>query len=340
MTLPDEETITVGEETDVILAGSRTKALLSELEFEDSAIEEIVLVVHELASNIVKHAKEGTITLAPQNSDERTGIEVRASDSGPGIDDVDKAVVDGYSTADSLGGGLGAVHRLMDDVVINSREEHKTGVQIVATWWNGATSPDQCTPPLEVGAATRAMPGNELNGDAFLIEHGTAQTLVGVIDGLGHGQSANQASRTAKKYVRTHSTQSLADLFAGVEQVCHNTRGVVMLLARFDWDADRVTLGSVGNISVRVCSSPTSPYLVPKRGVLGGNAPTPAIQEWNWDPASVMVVHSDGLTSDWQCEGFEFGDDRSVTDTATELLQSLSTRDDDATVLVVRGTDR
>ncbi|QLG29877.1 ATP-binding protein (plasmid) [Halorarum halophilum] len=340
MTLQDEETIAVGGEADIILAGSRTKALLSKLKFENSAIEEIVLVVHELASNIVKHANEGTITLIPQNLDERTGIEIRASDSGPGIDDVDKAVVDGYSTADSLGGGLGAVHRLMDDVVINSREEQNTGVQIVATWWNRATSPDQSTPPLEVGAATRAMPGHELNGDAFLIEHETTQTLVGVIDGLGHGQLAHQASRTAKQYVRAHSTQSLADLFAGVEQACHKSRGVVMLLARFDWDTDQVTLGSVGNISIRVCNSSTTPYLVPKRGVLGGNAPMPTIQEWNWDPASVIVVHSDGLRSDWQCEEFEFGDDCSVTDTAAELLQSLSTQDDDATVLVVSRADR
>lgn len=340
MTDPDETSISVTEEADVVLAGRQAKSILADLAFEESAVEEIVIVVHELASNIVDHAGEGSIGIVPRTDGDRCGIEIRAHDSGPGIADVDRAVVDGYSSTGSLGGGFGAVHRLMDDVVINSGGGDGTGVDVVATRWSGTETPHQSQSPIDVGAATRPMPGYDQNGDAFLIERGTGQTLVGVIDGLGHGEAAHRASRKAKEYVRSHTAESLEDIFAGVEQACRDTRGVVMLLARFEWEAGTVTLGSVGNITLRLCHTSESRHLVAKRGVLGSNASAPLIREWDWDPAAVMVLHSDGLTSRWDCDEFALLDEESATDVARELLRSLSKADDDATALVVKGADQ
>ncbi|WP_338729888.1 ATP-binding protein [Haladaptatus sp. DJG-WS-42] len=334
MTHPDATTVQVADDADVVLAGRETRATLERIEFDETTVEEVVLVVHELASNIVKHAGAGSITLTLQTDGERTGIEIYANDTGPGIADVGQAVVDGYSTSGSLGGGLGAIYRLMDTVVIESDGDREAGFEVVATRWQSASSV-YSAPPIVVGAATRAMPGHDQNGDAFLIEHGAETTLVGVIDGLGHGEAAHQASSAAQQYVRTHSTQPLSDIFEGVERACRNTRGVVMLLARFDWNTATVTLGSVGNITLRVCHSPKSRHLTPKRGVLGGNAPAPVIAEWDWSPASVMVVHSDGLRSNWQCDEFSLRDGQSVTAIADDLLTTLSTHDDDATVLVI-----
>ena len=337
MTDSDEASISVTEEADVVLAGRQTKTILADLAFEDSAVEEIVLVVHELASNIVDHAGEGSISIVPRPDGDRCGIEIRTHDSGPGIVDVNQAVVDGYSSTGSLGGGLGAVNRMMDDVVINSSGTDGTGVEIVATRWSGAETPEQGQLPIDVGAATRAMPGYDQNGDAFLIEHETGRTLVGVIDGLGHGEAAHRASREAQQYVRSHTAESLKNIFAGVEGACRDTRGVVMLLARFEWEAGTVTLGSVGNITLRLCHAKESRHLVAERGVLGGNASSPMIREWDWDPDAVMVLHSDGLTSRWDCDEFALRDEGSATAVARELLRSLSKADDDATVLVVKG---
>lgn len=340
MTGPDEASVRVTEAVDVVLAGRRAKAVLTDLAFEASAVEEVVIVVHELASNIVDHAGEGSISIAPQSDGDRCGIEIHAQDSGPGIADVDQAVVDGYSSTGSLGGGLGAVHRMMDEVVINSGGTGGTGVEVIATRGSGTAVSDQGPPPIDVGAATRAMPGHDQNGDAFLIEHGTGRTLVGVIDGLGHGDAAHRAAREAQQYVRSHTAESLEGIFAGVEHACRDTRGVVMLLARFEWAAGTVSLGSVGNVALRLCHATESRHLVAERGVLGGNASAPKIREWDWDPGAVLVLHSDGLTSTWDCDEFALQDERSAPDTARELLRSLSTGDDDATVLVVRGADR
>lgn len=340
MTLTDESEIPISDEADVVLAGRRAKAVLADLSFDESAVEEIVLVVHELASNIVTHAGEGTISIEPRSNPEGTGIEIRARDSGPGIADVDRAVVDGYSTAGSIGGGLGTVHRLMDEVVIESTEGVENGIQVVADRWSGTVPTETPRPPLKAGVVTRPKPGCEHNGDAFLIEHESGRTLVGVIDGLGHGSKAHRASAAARQYVQQHSTDSLADLFDGVEQTCRPTRGVVMALARFDWEEGRVTAGSVGNITVRVCHSSEPRHLVPSRGVLGGNAPSPVLADWQWAPPSIMVIHSDGVGSRWNCDEVPLRDDRTATAKAQAILRTRSNRDDDATVLVVGGIDR
>ncbi len=334
----NRNTIAVSDESDVVLAGRRVRRFLRESGFDEPSIQDIVLVVHELASNIVKHAGSGSIDFSLASDDQQDAIEIRASDSGPGIADIDQAVEDGYSTVGGLGGGLGSVYRLMDDVVIHTNGSAKSGVKIVAT--RGTQSPiAEDRPPIEVDAATRPQPGYEQNGDAFLIEHGTNWTLVGVIDGLGHGQAAHRAASTARQYIQSNSSRSLEDLFAGVEEACRATRGVVLFLARFDWDERAVRLGSVGNITVKVCDVSKSHHLVPRRGVVGGHAPTPAIDRWELYPMPVMVVQTDGISSNWNCDDFDWYVETQGRSTAGRLLRQYAKSDDDATVLVIRGAD-
>ena len=330
------QSVTVSNAADVTLAERKAKAVVGETGFAHSAVEEIAIVVRELTSNIVKHAGEGTITITPCENDGRRGIEIRAEDIGPGIADVDQALEDGYSTAGSLGYGLGAVHRLMDDLVIESHENGTTGAQIVATRWNSEPSLRTNQTPLTAGAATRTKPGMEHNGDAFIIKREDETMLVGVIDGLGHGQAAHRAAQQAHQYIKTHASQPLSRLFQGVERTCRNTRGVVMALARFDLTAEQATVGSVGNISIKVLNAPKPMNVITPRGVLGGNAPQPAIREWDWDRAYTLIMHSDGVTTRWSRDDFAHLKDESATTAARELLQSLAEARDDATVLVVK----
>lgn len=334
-----DQQIPVADAADVTLAERKTKVVVGEIGFTDSAVEQIAIVVRELTSNIVKHAGEGTITITSCDSDGRRGIEIRAEDLGPGITDVNQALEDGYSTVGSLGCGLGAVHRLMDDVVIESNENGETGVHVVATRWCSETSPHLVRNPITAGAATRAKPGMEHNGDAYIIEREDENMLVGVIDGLGHGQSAHRAAQRAYQYVESHTDQSISRLFRGVDRACRNTRGVVMALARFDHASEQATVGSVGNISVKVLGSPKPMNVVTPRGVLGANAPQPAVRKWKWDRNYTLIMHSDGVAASWSQAEFAHLEDDSATTVARELLHSLSKERDDATVLVVKETD-
>jgi len=52
---------------------------------------------------------------------ERQGVQVVGTDHGPGIRDLHKCMMDGYSTSGSLGLGLPGAKRLMDEFEVDSR---------------------------------------------------------------------------------------------------------------------------------------------------------------------------------------------------------------------------
>lgn len=327
-------TLEVRHTSDVSVARRQVKALATTLGFDSIAMEEIALAVSELASNLVKHATGGTLTLTAVAAREQTGIQLESRDQGPGIANVEEALADGFSTTGSLGCGLGAVNRLMDELDIQSRPGQ--GTRIVCRRWLRRTewAVRQC--PLAFGAASRPHPGADVNGDAFVIKRWGTSALVAVIDGLGHGVFAHRAAQTARQYVENHYDRPLTEIFRGVGRSCRSTRGVVMALARFDWADVRMTFASIGNIEARVFGTPQPLRLVVRRGVLGGSAPNAVVSEHPWQPQYILVLHSDGMTSHWQWRDFPDLDQEPASRIAQRLLLRLAKPEDDATVLVVR----
>ena len=94
----------------------------------------ITTSVSELAHNIFFHStRGGNITFESIQRYGVNGIEIMASDDGPGIRNIALAMQDGYSTNGGLGGGLPGVERLMDEFEITSSVT--TGTIIVARKW-------------------------------------------------------------------------------------------------------------------------------------------------------------------------------------------------------------
>lgn len=105
----------IERETDVVKARQRGRELAAALGFSSTDQTLIATAISEVARNIVSYATRGTLTVAKVESQGRIGIEIVASDQGPGIPDVDLAMRDGFSTGNSLGFGLPGARRLMDD---------------------------------------------------------------------------------------------------------------------------------------------------------------------------------------------------------------------------------
>jgi len=329
-----QQTIEVRHETDVGVARRAVKMLASELGFDPIATEEITLAVIELATNLLKYARDGRLVLKSLDQFSRVGIEVLAEDSGPGIIDVEHALTDGFSTSGSRGVGLGAVNRLMDEFDIQSRRGE--GTRIVCRKWRRDYSAGLENCPMEFGVATRARTFGMVNGDAFVIKPWDASVLVGVIDGLGHGHFAHRAAQTARQYVESHFDQPLDQVFRGTARACRATRGVVMALVRFDCAADRVQIASVGNIELRVMPPSAAPRFMVRRGVVGLNAVAPLVAEGAWNRDAIMVIHSDGLRTHWSASDFPELSSQSASAAAETLLQALARDQDDATVIVVK----
>jgi len=331
-----QETISISDVGDLGTARLAARSMSTAIGFDERAVEEITLVVSELATNLVKHAKDGILRLRRAEEDGRTGIQIDSEDQGPGIVNVEQAIGDDFSTSGSLGCGLGAVNRLMDEFDVTSRPG--VGTRIVCKRWLRLDVPPALACPLVFGVASRPCPLMPVNGDTFVIHEWGESALVGVIDGLGHGQFAYRAAQAARQYVERHYDQPLAEIFLGVARACRATRGVVMALARFDWGRGTLTFASVGNVEARVFGAPAPMNFVYPRGILGLNARRPVVTQHRWELSNVMVLYSDGLSTHWRWSDFPHLAEASPTVAAQELLRAFARETDDATVVVVKGT--
>lgn len=91
----------------------------------------IVTAASEVARNTVIYGGGGTARLETLHDGGRRGLRVVFEDKGPGIEDVERALRDGFTTGNGLGLGLGGARRLSNDFVIESRVGEGTRVAIV-----------------------------------------------------------------------------------------------------------------------------------------------------------------------------------------------------------------
>ena len=84
------------------------------------------IIITELANNLVTHAVNAHITVQCLSTSKGDAIEIRSIDCGPGMKDVGKCLLDGFTTAGTPGNGLGAVKRLSDEFDIFSMPEQGT----------------------------------------------------------------------------------------------------------------------------------------------------------------------------------------------------------------------
>lgn len=73
-----------------------------------------VTAVSEIARNTLIHGGGGTAQFFIDSAGGATVVMGTFRDSGPGIEDVERALTDGYSTGNGLGLGLGGAKRLVD----------------------------------------------------------------------------------------------------------------------------------------------------------------------------------------------------------------------------------
>lgn len=108
---------------------------------DDHHVRRLELIASELATNLVRHAGGGTLTLRRTDSP-AAGVLLTAQDNGPGFSDIEAALTDGVSEGRilteevppihriGLGSGLGAVGRLADFMEIANLAEG--GAQVSA----------------------------------------------------------------------------------------------------------------------------------------------------------------------------------------------------------------
>ncbi len=119
---PGDVRVAIAGEDDIVLARGRARNLAKDLGFGVVDQSRIATAVSELTRNVVRYATDGRgeailRALAPSP---RAGIEIVVRDTGPGIEDVARAMEEGYTTGRGMGIGLPGTKRLMDEMEIRS----------------------------------------------------------------------------------------------------------------------------------------------------------------------------------------------------------------------------
>ena len=118
------ERIAIESDNDVVTARQRARELAAGLDLTSTDQTLLATAISEVARNITTYAKRGEVLLSiVRDNGGREGIRVVARDSGPGIEDIDQAMQDGYTSGGGLGLGLPGARRLVDEFDIETRPE-------------------------------------------------------------------------------------------------------------------------------------------------------------------------------------------------------------------------
>jgi serine/threonine-protein kinase RsbT len=127
-----EERISIESDADVVVARQRARALAAGVDLTTTDQTLLATAISELARNITTYAVRGEVVVGVVHGDNgRRGIRVVARDDGPGIEDLEAALTDGYTTGNGLGLGLPGARRLVDEFDIQTAPGEGTTVTLV-----------------------------------------------------------------------------------------------------------------------------------------------------------------------------------------------------------------
>lgn len=135
MIIDRKQKIDIVNEADLIFVRKIGRSMAAEVGFGLTDQARIATAISELGRNIINYAGKGSITLSLISFDSRLAFEVLAQDQGRGIENIELALQDGFSTGGALGMGLPGTKRLMDEFQIDSEPGRGTVVMTRKWLW-------------------------------------------------------------------------------------------------------------------------------------------------------------------------------------------------------------
>jgi anti-sigma regulatory factor (Ser/Thr protein kinase) len=314
---------------------ARTMAL--ELGMDEGGAEQVAIVATEACTNLLKHASRGQILLqtTTEGSESMPLLELLAVDQGPGMDNLEQCLRDGYSTGSSPGQGLGAIQRMskQSDIYTVSGK----GTVVLARWWRTQNGWKPTT-ARRIGAVNVSMPGEEVCGDSWGCVRADGSLVILVADGLGHGMEAKLASAEAVRQLYENSTLPPKALLTVVHQALRSSRGAAVAIAQIDSERGKLTFAGVGNISARIyAGSESRQNLVSMNGTAGHQCERIQEFSYSWPENGVLVLHSDGLSTATGLESYPGLAARDPALIAGVLYRDFCRGRDDATVVITKA---
>ena len=301
----------------------------AKLKLDETRAGELAILTTEVARNVLIHGGGGQVIIAGQENSGRPMVRILALDTGDGIENLAEAMRDGYSTAGTMGAGLGAMKRLAKHFEIFTAR----GGTIVLLEV-GENSP---TGNVASAGLTLPYPGERICGDGWYCEHTSTRTVAVLVDGLGHGLGAAEAAEEAIATVRQRISMSPGEILNYVHDALKKTRGAVAAVVEVRPGEGKLTYAGIGNISASVLIKGASRSFVSHNGTLG--VVVQRVQEFSteWTSDSVLVMHSDGLHSRWDLLSYPGLISKHPALICGALIRDFRRQRDDAGVVVLKA---
>lgn len=297
----------VQNESAIILLRSRLTAISQRLGFPERKRENMLLVASEMISNLIKHAGgSGLIQVWQQPG---PVLDILALDYGPGIANLEHAQKDGYSSVNTLGKGLGSIHRLSDESYIYTQPANATGVKkwngalFLARFYPGSTeTKGQVSPKLEVGLFSRSLSDDRYNGDRIYLHQTNGKLRWLHLDGLGHGEQAQAA--TADLAPHLAHCEAPDALLTAIDRQLKDTRGAVAIACEIDLIGRTFNIVGVGDMHAHIMDGDDMQDLSFAPGILGKEHKSPAPFTRNFGKRCLVITCTDGIRRNWDVSNF------------------------------------
>ncbi len=310
--------------------------------FDTSEIAKIAIIVTEAAMNIIKHANgEGEILLEVFQDSFKSELQVYAIDQGPGVSNMGICFEDGYSTANTPGTGLGAIKRLASQFEFYSSLGQGTllwakiekNVPIKKNALINLKSPGL----FEWGVICIPVAQEEVSGDAWSTYTMADNTqLFMLADGLGHGPDAHLAASEAVRIFNERGDASLIDILLAQHAALKKTRGAAIAIIKIDPFRQEASYLGVGNISGTILTPHKNYSMLSYNGIIGHQFRTVHEMKYPFNNKSILVMHSDGLSNQWEKIYSVELSRQSPATTAGLLYRGFKRKRDDVCVLVAK----
>lgn len=302
--------------------------------FGEARIGEIDIIISELTSNLIKHAKGGELLYRITHEKNEPVLEIVCIDSGGGIANLPYVMKDGISTTRTLGQGLGAIQRLSDLFQVYSLTNWGTIMYVkVSAAESTFVSPRKKN--VDVKALCTPKPGEEVSGDGYCIKQKANETHIFMGDALGHGKEAHKVINQAINSFKSCVENDPIEILRYIHNELRRTRGLVGTVAILDHKNHTWRMCGVGNILTRTYGGLIHKNFMPYNGILGLNIPnTMKNNESPVENNQYLIMCSDGIRSRWDFTKYPGLFKYDSTLLAAILYKDFSRRNDDTSVLI------
>lgn len=269
----------------------------AEAGIDPGRVNQIDLIVAEMTSNLFKYADDGEILFGIFNNGGKNYIELISIDHGPGIANPAKMMLDGVSTSNTMGHGLGSIKRLSD--VFDLYSQPGWGTIVLSRVYNKPEDAKKKS-VFSFSPIVVAKPGEETSGDGVALKITDKYLKIMLADGLGHGPDANKAVNEAEQAFRIFPDYSPTETLRFLHQNIKKTRGAVINITCFDLVSKTWASAGIGNIATRFIGPSAVRNQMSYNGIVGHNIPnTMNDQVFPAELYNHVVLCSDGIKTRW-----------------------------------------